>query len=74
MKKIHMIPPAASARYTLCGILAVKGGRLAVSTRKEFNALSDDEVCLRCDTLLNGRVHTAVRRKLGIREPDLFDR
>lgn len=74
MRKIHLVPAAAGAKYTLCGTRAPEGGRLAVSTRKEFNALPDDEACLRCDTILNGRVHTAVRRKLGIREPDLFDR
>ena len=53
--KIHLIPIAGGMKYAICSTRIRDGGRLAVHTRKEFNALPRDERCLRCDAVLNGR-------------------
>ncbi len=55
--KIHLIPRDATGVkfWALCNTRIREGGRQAVATRKEFNQISKEERCLRCNAIINGR-------------------
>ena len=53
MVKIHLIPQSSIA--AVCSTRPKENGRQAVHTRREFNELPEDERCLRCDAIVNGR-------------------
>ena len=58
MVKIHLIPQSSipnMAYAAICSSRPNENRRQAVHTRREFNELPEDERCLRCDAIVNGR-------------------